>query len=292
VLQNVYITKKCFSMPQKIYKKTHSLTVEAPSPLSFPRLEKGSFTVEAAFVMPIFLVFFLMLFTFFPVMRLESVMRTALTEAVRLCAVTAGFDGGESLSEEEQEKLLETGISSLSGAALVNVRINECGAAGWVKGAAVVTIETSDDGTVTGQAMCLVRVPFTISHSLSIPIHVVETSRAWIGYAKEEEDESEEQVYVTKTGVAYHSSLDCTYLKIVLYPVTIDRVGEYRSKDGSIYYPCEVCADKTSVGVVYIANYGNRYHTTKECKALVREIEQVPLSKVGGRHPCPKCYGN
>jgi hypothetical protein len=291
VLQNVYITKNNFSIPQKICQKKHSLTVEAPSPLSFPRLEKGSFTVEAAFVMPVFLVFFLMLFTFFPVMRLESVTRTALAEAVRLSAVTAGFEGGENLSEEEQEKLLETGISSLSGAALVNVRINECGAAGWVKGAAVVTIETDDDGTVTGQAVFWVRVPYTISFSMSIPVHVVETSRAWTGYAKEEE-ESEEQVYVTKTGVAYHSSLDCTYLKTVLYPVTIDHVGEYRSKDGSIYYPCEVCADGVSTGVVYIANYGNRYHTTKGCKALVREIEQIPLSKVGGRHPCPKCYGH
>lgn len=114
----------------------------------------------------------------------------------------------------------------------------------------------------------------------------------WVGYrgerAGEWKEEKELYVYVTETGERYHYSPNCTYLKVILQAVSGESVGALRNSSGEKYYACEVCRPKGK-GMVYLTQWGNRYHGETDCTALKRTVYMIPISQVGMRLPCSKC---
>lgn len=99
-------------------------------------------------------------------------------------------------------------------------------------------------------------------------------------------------VYVTKTGSVYHKSITCNHLKLSLQELTVKELEEKRSRDGSIYYPCEKCCGGNAFPDnqnVIICNYGNRYHVKKNCQKISRSIREIPISQVNGKAPCKTC---
>lgn len=114
----------------------------------------------------------------------------------------------------------------------------------------------------------------------------------WVGYLGEGENkgggERERYVYVTETGQRYHYSPDCTYLKVSIRAVSGESVGALRNGSGEKYYACEVCRPGEK-GMVYLTQWGNRYHGEVDCTALKRTVYMIPLSQVGMRTPCSKC---
>lgn len=48
-------------------------------------------------------------------------------------------------------------------------------------------------------------------------------------------------MYITETGSVYHTSLDCSYLKLSVKQICHNEVVNYRSDDGSKYYACDRC---------------------------------------------------
>ena len=71
--------------------------------------------------------------------------------------------------------------------------------------------------------------------------------------------------------------------------MTIAEVGERVNEAEKHYTSCEYCGDLGFVTVVYITNYGDRYHTTIKCRGLRRYVRSVSLSQVKGIKPCSKC---
>jgi hypothetical protein len=104
----------------------------------------------------------------------------------------------------------------------------------------------------------------------------------------EENGESEELVYITESGTAYHRRLDCKYLNPSVKSVSKESVGKARNKDGAKYYSCEYCGKKAG-HTVYVTDYGNRYHSNLNCPGIKRTIKTVPISEAAGRHPCSEC---
>ena len=118
---------------------------------------------------------------------------------------------------------------------------------------------------------------------------------AFTGYepdseVKTEGEESEEMVYITESGTAYHKSLNCSHLRLSIRRTPRGAVADLRNTDGAKYYPCEYCGH-ASGGTVFITNYGNRYHTNINCTGLKRSIRTVPISEAFGRRPCSQCAG-
>lgn len=118
----------------------------------------------------------------------------------------------------------------------------------------------------------------------------------WIGYDPGEndgawEEQKEEFVYITKSGVAYHRDRACIYLNPSIEITGIEQAKGAVNGSGEKYRACEICGGNSSV--VYITAEGSRYHSTVSCSGLRRTINSVPLSEAleAGKHACPKCGG-
>lgn len=116
--------------------------------------------------------------------------------------------------------------------------------------------------------------------------------RAWVGYTGESfrTGQSDEIVFITPEGKVYHKSRDCTYLRLSIRQLPYSLLEGARNQSGGKYAPCEYCIRSGWSGnVVYITDYGNSYHSIRNCKGLKRTVMAVPLSKVGGRRLCSRC---
>ena len=134
--------------------------------------------------------------------------------------------------------------------------------------------------------------PFTI---LPIPAGKIVSAcviKPWTGYDVTQGKKREEEdsiVYMTQYGSVYHKDRGCTHLSLSIQSVTIAEVGERVNEAEKHYTSCEYCGDLGFVTVVYITNYGDRYHTTIKCRGLRRYVRSVSLSQVKGIKPCSKC---
>ncbi|MCR4956808.1 MAG: hypothetical protein K6A30_09005 [Lachnospiraceae bacterium] len=112
--------------------------------------------------------------------------------------------------------------------------------------------------------------------------------REWHGYQRLGEEE--EYVYVTKTGEVYHRTKSCRHLLLSIRKVLLPAVSSLRNTDGAKYYPCETCIHGSAPGTVYITSDGNRYHSSKNCRNLLRYIRRIPLSEAKKSYrPCKHC---
>ncbi len=105
------------------------------------------------------------------------------------------------------------------------------------------------------------------------------------------EDKDDEKVFITENGQVYHLSRTCSYLFMPAEEVEYSEVGERRNAGGAKYYSCEKCKSSRNTGKVYITDYGNRYHLSAKCPALFRSVKEVDKSEVEDRRPCSKCGG-
>lgn len=115
---------------------------------------------------------------------------------------------------------------------------------------------------------------------------------SWIGYTgggfSKEEREKEEYVYITETGNKYHRLQNCTYLQVDIRGTKGWEIDDLRNQSREKYYACESCRP-VKEGLVYITDWGNRYHGESDCKALKRTVFIIPLSKAKERGACSKC---
>lgn len=110
----------------------------------------------------------------------------------------------------------------------------------------------------------------------------------YMGSGAEENGRKETYVYITDTGSKYHVSGECTYLKVQIQPLEGEAIKDTRNRSGEKYYPCERC-NPGEKGIVYLTEWGNRYHGKSDCSALRRTVYLIPLWEVGNRTACSKC---
>jgi hypothetical protein len=111
---------------------------------------------------------------------------------------------------------------------------------------------------------------------------------------KSSDDETEtdkEYVYVAKNGTVYHVSANCTYLSRNITKTNIDKVVDLRNSSGGRYYACEYCCKKDDITTVYITEYGDRYHSSKSCSRLERDVSKITKDAAiqRGLRACSKC---
>ncbi len=104
----------------------------------------------------------------------------------------------------------------------------------------------------------------------------------------------DEFVYITESGYAYHRRRDCSHLNVSIRQVNTSQVSALRNDSGGIFYLCPRCGRGYKLSdlknrKVYVTDWGNKYHTDINCSDLKRTISVVPLSRAGGRYPCRDC---
>ena len=255
-------------------------TLKAPVFTSF---SEGSMTVEAAFVIPLFLFAVLSLFYLFEVMAVQTNIRAGMQYAGKRYAEQAYFNPFVSTEELEQKIQVEVRAERLD---------QSC-----VKGGAS-GIDCSDSYVdLMNQILYL-----NTSYTLEIPVPVFGVFdvqkeeqiriKGWCGYESAFPVSAEQKiVYVTETGVVYHRDYHCPYLDLSIHMVLSSGLEDLRNESGGKYYPCEKCGNRETGMGVYVTDYGNRYHTSLSCSGLKRKIYAVPLSETAGKGACSKCGG-
>ena len=176
----------------------------------------GSVTVEAALVLPLFIFFSFMLFSVFDMISTYCRFQSALTETAAEAAVLLYAKEDSMPDKEESFLLAETFIReeiTRKTAKTLGGSVVEWDALG-------LHLFRSDMADESGNVRLIltyvVKPWFSIGGvgRMTMANHV--TVHAWTGYEKpeekEESDEEEQMVYVTKTGNAYHLFRDCLFM--------------------------------------------------------------------------------
>lgn len=244
--------------------------------------KRASITVEAAFVLPVFLFAMLLLAFLGQMAKCQDEVQWALTRVAREASAELGAVGGDGRKEQQLlakgyytgklKKYLKGSKLSLS---LLRSRICEEG--------------DEIDLTVDYH----MKLPFRLLNKDSYAFRARVHTRAFTGVKKRGRDgQTERIVYITETGRVYHDSLSCTYLKLSISQLKYGDVAEFRNEGGGRYKPCEKCVGKRKVtenSDVWITNFGDRYHMARSCSGLKRIIKQIKRSEAGKRTPCSKC---
>lgn len=238
-------------------------------------LPSASLTLEAALVFPVFLFLLVGLLFFFRVLQVSHMTYGALELAgSRLSleakeeeapfARMAGYFYGALIKEQFPFEYIKAGYGGIR----------------WTK-----TELSGEYVDVWIHYDC--RMPVHLPGLRNIPITQRIKIKKWIGCENGFAQEGTGTwVYVTPNGSVYHSSRDCTHLRL-----SIHRMGKQEAGQAG-YQPCSFCGDTPGLyGYYYVTDEGKKYHTKLGCSGLKRTLYMVRLSDVDGLGACSRCKG-
>ncbi len=237
----------------QIYANKYSADAERDFLPPFLKL-KGSMTVEAAIVLPIFIFFCMTIVLAFDAMNTHVTNELELVNKAKLISVYGG-EAKELLKDEVTDK-----VPFIKDDRIILFAVNTFGKDSLLEG--ITAFST---------------------------LNYVET-HLWNGY-EVEKNENDTYVYVTEHGEVYHKDANCTYIHIKAEGVLYEHIELKRNKSGEKYRPCKTCGKNHVGSFVFITGYGQAYHTSKECPAIKREVKTIRLSEAKNYRPCKKCYG-
>ncbi len=247
---------------------------------SFCTCRKGSYTLEAAVVIPLLAAYLATVLFFFTVLEIQVAVEEAVIFAGRKTAVES------SIVDSEEALFL-----SAEGYLLYAVKDNSLIKHHVKHGALGIHLWKSD---FSGEEIVLraeyeVLLPFSWFGIGKITLSSENTFRKWIG-----ENSSEikaDEVYVTPTGEVYHNNLNCRSIHLSIKTGSIQEVSALRGKNGQKYYECTRCMwSGENKERIYYTDYGTLYHKNIACSSLKRTIQKIKLEDVGIRRPCSYCY--
>ena len=280
---------------------------------------KGSLTVEAALVFPIFLYFMLSFLYLIQVFTVQEQIQASITKMGLNLAKTSyiykdfpsteeilDFDfsifGNQlelGLDEKADKRISQGALKLYAKKYLDTVQINRsCIKEGFTgldfSGSSLIGAEDYIDIIVSYQ----IEIPVKIFIFKEIPVIQRVRLRCWTGhevdavYQTDETDANNETVvYIALTGNVYHKTENCSHIKLSVSAVQGIPTG-LRNNNGGKYYPCESCCvgNESEDATFYITYDGTRYHTKRECSRIKRSVKKIPISEVGNRTPCKRCY--
>ena len=275
---------------KKKFEKAPSLcTFFGRAFFSFPLFLKAGMALEGCLVLPLFLFFMATLLYSLEMVRFQSDVYEAMHQTgSKMCfqAYEMAYEQGDAnpFSGGEKDEIKQyLGMQCLPYLCVVG-------------GSEGVLIETAWNSC--GEGNVEIKVTYGMKPFIgSLPIGDITIvdgflGHGFVGYVEagntDEKKEQEIYVYITPSGTKYHFTEECTYLKIKLKAVSADKMKQLRNESGEKYYPCEYCHPKDD-GLVYLTEWGNRYHGESDCPSIKRTVYIVPLSKVGDRSACSKC---
>ncbi|MCR5210176.1 MAG: hypothetical protein K6C99_08195 [Lachnospiraceae bacterium] len=259
-------------------------------------MNKGSLTLEAAFLMPLYTFFMVSLLSFFEILHLEQNVDFYLSRAAKEMALYS--PAGDILSEGEEEiddGFAETVISDIYSYGVLTDNIpqayrTQCG----MKGDFIFLPTDNVEDVIDLSASYSATPGANVFMIPDIGLIGRARTRAWTGFntgAGSGPAPEERMVYVTEKGEVYHLSRSCSHLSLSVHSIDEGSQDSYRNSSGGKYKCCEVCGSGKACGEYFITDDGDRYHTDINCPGLKRTIYEIPLSEVGDRRVCSRCSG-
>ncbi len=268
------------------------------------RYQNASLTVEASVAFPVFFFAVLYLLQMFTVLRAEvSIAQAGIAsarEAATFSYVAERLADGENAVAKTVLELFDQKI--VRDATLTGVFYSRCDEellkdARVAQGIAGLWVNSEEDGDKKRAEITYRISPVNVLAEQKSKYYVMRlVYRNWTGEGREigKEESSEEQketVNMTKNGTVYHVKKDCSYIKIDVTGVWGEEIDKERNESGAKYYACEFCSPELAKGVlVYITEYGTRYHARSTCSAICRNPKECSLADVKEKYSaCSKC---
>jgi len=279
------------------------------------RKNRGSLSLEAAIVFPLYLFFFMALLSVMEMLQFSSHVQYELSHAAKEIAVfvpvQALMSKGDVAGAEQEATtpggtaaggnvsgIADTVLADLYTEDLLKERIpaDERRQMGVSRDLSLLQSKV-----MLGNDLVDLAVTYSIEPRCNVfflpqqELTARARTHAWTGYDRgggAVTEDGERIVYITENGTVYHLSRSCTHLDLSIRPVAAGSVGEYRNNGGGTYRVCEICgAPLPGQEVVYITDEGDRYHSSLSCSGLKRTILEIPISQVGGKRACSRCGG-
>lgn len=280
---------------------------------------KGSLTVEAALVLPIFVFAIISIIYFIKIVYIQESIQYAITETANEIATYAYIlDNGEiidaqqdihnAIGKESLNSIAAVGLGYLNnaiGIGIVNNMMDKHiskedyqhwhivgGKSGMDYSKSSFMLENEDIEIIVSYKL-KIPLPVPVSNIEEIPMLQRVVVRTWTGNGNfnsritGNKETKGQVVYITRTGKRYHTNEYCTYLKIKTKKVLYKAIKNTKS-------PCKICAKGVKMNdhdSVLISTYGYSYHIDEHCWEIEKETVQMDIREAiqKGYTICSKC---
>lgn len=263
---------------------------------------KGSMTLEAALILPFFMICILSILSFMEIIQLQNGMTMALRQAgMPMTVYGYAYDYAQDEVDIDFTGVMPNIVMSYG---YVDNCVKEFMGDEYPQESEnsffvgnVQYYRTSimeNDDTINLVAMYDISPQFNVASVSKIKLISRFYGRAWTGYdvtQTGQDNGSEQNVYITREGSVYHITRYCTHLQLTIMSCLPDEISEMRNDSGARYSACLICGLDDNNGKYYITSDGDRYHNSLDCSGLKRTIEIIPISQVGNRRRCSRCGG-
>ncbi len=245
--------------------------------------KRGSITVEASLVLPLFILAMLSVMGIFSMQSFRMSVDHVLSREARALAESAFKEWSPDINAIEDRFIL-----CLSK----NVR-GKPPIKGGFEGISLSDSKLENREVIVLNAKYEWELPFLFGSLLNRPAQQSITLHTWTGYGTGLSGlcGDDTKVYVTLTGTVYHLSSGCSHLRIHADPVDGSRIDEMRNSYGARYSSCRECGASKDDGTLYITRTGERYHKSIYCSALKRTVRVITLKEAEelSLRPCLTC---
>lgn len=232
------------------------------------RKNRGSASLEASLVLPVFLLAMVYLYLVFQSVLAEAVVYEAAAETVEYLAEYSYIGTGDLLVAklrfphyvDDEQKLAQYIEGGVDGVSFL--------------------------GSMTPDAddMIALRVRFRTKYAGEQDFTI--RKRAYTGAKESTVDEAGEDrdvyVYVTENESVYHTTRTCSYLTLSIRQASLS----HAEKLG--YHPCGFCGESCG-DAVWITEDGRSYHSDVHCSGLKRTVYRKKKSEVAHLQACSRC---
>lgn len=264
----------------------------------------GSMTVEACIVLPLFLFCFVNLLSSIEMIRLHGNLQVALRETGNKLSLYGyitenceqAVSGDEDYSDLNQ--LLEAAFtySYLKADVIKNGGKKYLDQSPLVFGADGLHFFGSNLLTDTDE------IEINMSYGVAPPFPMVFVrpflmtnryySHLWNGYripGTDEDNGKKEYYYVAEYGDVFHTTRECSYLKISKRTVSLEKLPSCVNESGEHYSPCSKCKKTFLAEKVWITDHGEHYHFNEACPGLSRTVYVITKKETAAYRPCNRC---
>ena len=279
---------KNFSQKQKYLQTSVKGIAWFASQIKLNQMQ-GSMTVEAAFVLPLVLFFFLYLMGAIEMLRLHGGLEAALWNVGNQLTLY-----GETFEEQMKTlpgaaisyAVIQRGIKDFLGAEYLEE-------SPLVYGSSGLNYLRSD---YMEEEDCIdIVITYQVRPKVSLfPFHYRRMNnryyaRCWTGYDVSEPENTVKYVYVTSYGEVWHAIPDCTYIYHHVERMTKDWIGIKKNIRGYVYEPCEHCKDEPQEAYIYFTKGGDKYHHLENCSAIYKDVWAIEWEEELPYRPCSRC---
>lgn len=254
----------------------------------------GSATVEATFILPIFMFAMLFIYNMGCMLCTKVIVYEAMQETAGYLAEYSYLynEVGNLMDADYQNNLTDTAVNIATATGKMSEYIDDRDfvnqyVVGGTSGIMVTRAELNASNkyiyfNIVYQLK--VDVPFFGEFKTSIEEQI--RQRAYLGERIISGESNDEYVYIAENQSVYHTTRNCYHIKLTIKMVNAMSLSvQYNNLS-----PCELCVKNGgSKSILYVTEAGDRYHYSRLCRGLKRTVYRVKRSECQNLAECSNC---